>query len=138
MKISLLTIIILLILKNGFSLTIDDAVKSTIENNKKVQIALEKLNESKEILENALGKKLPTVTATLSGTYSNNDTKTSIRMIQSIALVSVVVIVHSCGFARALYLFTFPNHNFLHIHVLIIYHFYIIMDSYSTYVLYYK
>ena len=35
-------------------------------------------------------------------------------------------------------LIIFPNHNFLHIHVLIIYHFYIIMDSYSTYVLYYK
>ena len=35
-------------------------------------------------------------------------------------------------------LLIFPNHNFLHIHVLIIYHFYIIMDSYSTYVLYYK
>ncbi len=56
------------------ALSIDDSVKSTISNNLKVKIAFEKLNESKETIEVALGKKLPTVTGTISGTYSNNDT----------------------------------------------------------------
>ena len=60
---------------NSFALTINESIKSTIENNKKVQIALEKLNESKEGIEKAIGEKLPTVTGTISGTYSNSDTK---------------------------------------------------------------
>ena len=60
--------------KSLLALSIDDSVKSTIANNLKVQIAFEKLNESKETVEVALGKKLPTVTGTISGTYSNNDT----------------------------------------------------------------
>ena len=71
-----LVIILIFFSKNLFSLSIDDSVKSTIENNKKVKIAAEKLNENKEIIENAIGKKLPTVTGTISGTYSNSDTKT--------------------------------------------------------------
>ena len=57
------------------ALTIDDSVKSTIANNLKVKIAFEKLNENKETIETAIGKKLPTVTATISGTYSQSDTK---------------------------------------------------------------
>ena len=62
-------------IKNTLALTINDSVKSTIENNKKVQIAFEKLNESKETIENAIGSKLPTVTGSISGTYSNSDRK---------------------------------------------------------------
>ncbi len=58
-----------------FALSVDDSVKSTINNNLKVKIAFEKLNENKEIIEVAVGKKLPTVTGTVSGTYSNSDTK---------------------------------------------------------------
>ena len=55
-------------------MTIDDTVKSTITNNLKVKIAFEKLNESKEAIEVAIGKKLPTITGTISGTYNNNET----------------------------------------------------------------
>ena len=58
-----------------YALSIDDSVKSTIANNLKVKIAFEKLNESKETIEVAVGKKLPKVTATISGTYSKSDTK---------------------------------------------------------------
>ena len=60
--------------KSLLALSIDDSVKSTIANNLKVKIAFEKLNESKEAIEEAIGKKLPTVTGTITGTYSNNDT----------------------------------------------------------------
>ena len=60
-----------------FSINIDDAIKSTIENNPKVQIAYEKLQESKELIENAYNKKLPTITSTISGTYSNSDSSTA-------------------------------------------------------------
>ena len=73
---TIIIFIIILLTKTSLSLTINETVKSTIENNKKVKIALEKLNESKEIIETAVGKKLPVVTGTISGTYSNSDTKT--------------------------------------------------------------
>ena len=73
---TIIIFIIILLTKTSFSLTINETVKSTIENNKKVKIALEKLNESKEIIETAVGKKLPVVTGTISGTYSNSDSKT--------------------------------------------------------------
>ena len=55
-----------------------NAIKSTIENNKKVKIALEKINESKELIN--LCKRILNyllVTGTISGTYSNSDTKTT-------------------------------------------------------------
>ena len=64
--------------KTLFSLTIDDTVKSTITNNLKVKIAFEKLNESKEAIEVAIGKKLPIITGTISGTYNNNETTSAV------------------------------------------------------------
>ena len=73
MKLFLL-LLIFIYSKSLFALSIDDSVKSTITNNLKVKIAFEKLNESKETIEVAIGKKLPTVTGTISGTYSNSDT----------------------------------------------------------------
>ena len=73
---TIIIFIIILLTKTSFSLSINETVKSTIENNKKVKIAVEKLNESKEIIETAVGKKLPIVTGTISGTYSNSDSKT--------------------------------------------------------------
>ena len=73
---TIIIFIIILLTKTSFSLSINETVKSTIENNKKVKIALEKLNENKEIIEIAVGKKLPIVTGTISGTYSNSDSKT--------------------------------------------------------------
>ncbi len=68
-------ILIFIYSKSLLGLSIDDSVKSTIASNLKVKLAFEKLNESKEIIEIALGKKLPTITSTISGTYSKSDTK---------------------------------------------------------------
>lgn len=71
--------ILLIILLNGkvYALNIDEAIKSTIENNPKVKIAFEKLNESKELIIFASGSKLPSITGSISGTYKNSDTTTS-------------------------------------------------------------
>ena len=60
-----------------YSLDINQSVRSTIENNTKVKIAFEKLKESKELIENAYGQKLPSVTSTISGTYSKAEKQTS-------------------------------------------------------------
>ena len=46
-------IIIILFSKISLAIDVDDAIKSTIENNPKVKIAFEKLEESKELIENA-------------------------------------------------------------------------------------
>ena len=70
-------IIIILFSKISFAIDVDDAIKSTIENNPKVKIAFEKLEESKELIENAYNQKLPTITSTISGTYSNSDSSTA-------------------------------------------------------------
>ena len=58
-------------------LNVDQTIKNTVNNNNKIKIALEKLIESKELIENALGAKLPTLTSTISGNYANSDTTTS-------------------------------------------------------------
>jgi len=63
--------------KISLGIDIDDSIKSTIENNPKVKIAFEKLQESRELIQNAYNNKLPTITSTISGTYSNSDTTTS-------------------------------------------------------------
>ena len=70
-------IIVILFSKVSFAIDVDDAIKSTIENNPKVKIAFEKLEESKELIENAYNQKLPTITSTISGTYSSSDSSTS-------------------------------------------------------------
>ena len=77
MKNIFILFIIVFFVKFSHALNIDESIKSTIENNKKVKIALEKINESKELIIYSKGLKLPTVTGTISGTYSNSDTKTS-------------------------------------------------------------
>ncbi|MBD1147805.1 TolC family protein [Pelagibacterales bacterium SAG-MED31] len=69
-------IIFILFSKISFAIDIDDAIKSTIENNPKVKIAFEKLKESKELIEYAYNQKLPIITSTISGTYSNSDSST--------------------------------------------------------------
>ena len=73
----ILIIIIILFSKISFAIDVDDAIKSTIENNPKVKIAFEKLEESKELIENAYNQKLPTITSTISGSYSNSDSSTA-------------------------------------------------------------
>ncbi len=70
-------IVVILFSKISFAIDVDDAIKSTIENNPKVKIAFEKLEESKELIENAYNQKLPTITSTISGTYSNSDSSTA-------------------------------------------------------------
>ena len=77
MKNIFILFIIVFFVKFSHALNIDESIKSTIENNKKVKIALEKINESKELISYSKGSKLPTVTGTISGTYSNSDTKTT-------------------------------------------------------------
>ena len=72
--------ILLIILLTGkvYALDIDEAIKSTIEKNLKVKIAIEKLNESKELIVFSRGSKLPSITGTISGTYKNSDTTTTV------------------------------------------------------------
>tara|TARA_Y100001970_G_C14236175_1_gene861929 strand:- start:1548 stop:2804 length:1257 start_codon:yes stop_codon:yes gene_type:complete len=67
----------MLISSQSYGLSIDEAIKSTIENNPKVKIALEKINESKEILIYSKREKLPNITSSITGTYSNADTETA-------------------------------------------------------------
>ena len=62
---------------NVYGLNIENTIKSTIENNNKVKIAIEKLNESKELISYAAGAKLPNITSSISGTYKNSDIETS-------------------------------------------------------------
>jgi len=59
-----------------FALNIDNSVKGVIENNPKVKIAIEKLKESKELINYAVGYKLPLITSSISGKYSNSETNT--------------------------------------------------------------
>jgi len=70
--------ILLIILFAGkiYALDIEEAIKSTIEKNSKVKIAIEKLNESKELIVFSRGAKLPSIKGTISGTYKNSDTTT--------------------------------------------------------------
>ena len=68
-----LYLLIILIVNPVYALDINKSIKSTIEQNKKVTIAFEKLTESKELIENAYGHKLPSITTAISGTYSNSE-----------------------------------------------------------------
>ena len=70
-------LITLFFFKLSYAIDINDSVKSTIENNSKVKIAYEKLIESKEIIEKSFGNKLPSITSTISGTYTSSEDETS-------------------------------------------------------------
>ena len=59
---------------NCYAINIDTAIKSTIEKNPKVQIAMEKVKESQELISYAVGSKLPTVTGSIASSYSNAET----------------------------------------------------------------
>ena len=61
----------------SYSLNIDEAIKSTIENNAKVKLALEKLEESKELVIYSSRENLPSITSTVTGTYESADTDTA-------------------------------------------------------------
>ena len=77
MKIFLQFLFFIFLASNLNALNIDEAIKSTILNNPKVKIAIEKLTESKELMSYAYGSKKPTLTSTISGTYANADKHTS-------------------------------------------------------------
>ena len=77
MKIFLQFLFFIFLSSNLNALNIDEAIKSTILNNPKVKIAIEKLTESKELISYAYGSKKPTLTSTISGTYANADKNTS-------------------------------------------------------------
>ena len=62
---------------NALALNIDDTIKNTVKNNSKIKIGLEKLQESKELIEKSYGAKLPNITSQILGTYSNSDLNTS-------------------------------------------------------------
>jgi len=76
-KIFLQILFFIFLSSNLNALNIDEAIKSTILNNPKVKIAIEKLTESKELMSYAYGSKKPTLTSTISGTYANADKNTS-------------------------------------------------------------
>ena len=77
MKIFLQILFFIFLASSLNALNIDEAIKSTILNNPKVKIAIEKLTESKELMSYAYGSKKPTLTSTISGTYANADKNTS-------------------------------------------------------------
>ena len=77
MKIFLQFLFFIFLTSNLNALNIDEAIKSTILNNPKVKIAIEKLTESKELISYAYGSKKPTLTSTISSTYANADKNTS-------------------------------------------------------------
>ena len=52
-------------------------MSSTIENNAKVKLALEKLEESKELVIYSSRENLPSITGTVTGTYESADTDTA-------------------------------------------------------------
>ena len=49
---------------NAFSINVEKTIESTIQKNQKIKIGLEKLIESRELIEKATGAKLPTITST--------------------------------------------------------------------------
>ena len=61
----------------SFSINVDVTIESTVQNNPEVKIGLEKLIESKEFIESAYGAKLPAITSTITGTYSNAESQTT-------------------------------------------------------------
>ena len=77
MKYTLKILFIIFISSNCYGLNIDESIKSTIENNSKVKIAFEKLNEAKELLIYSKGYKLPSVTGSIVGTYKNSENSTA-------------------------------------------------------------
>ena len=77
MKIFIIFLIVIFNSNYSYSLNIDEAIKSTIENNAKVKLALEKLEESKELIIYSSRENLPSITSTVTGTYESADIDTA-------------------------------------------------------------
>ena len=69
-------IIIIFISLKCFAIDIEETIKNTVKNNPKIKVGIEKLIESKELIERSSGARLPTITSTFSGTYSNSESTT--------------------------------------------------------------
>ena len=59
------------------SLDIDETIKSTVENNIKIKIGLEEINESQELIESAYGNYKPDISLKLTEKQSTTETTTS-------------------------------------------------------------
>ena len=70
----IILIILFLFFSNSLNaLSIKETIKSTVENNPKIKIGLEKLVESQELILKASGELLPDVSSTISGTYESSE-----------------------------------------------------------------
>lgn len=58
---------------SSFALNIEDTIENTVINNIKIKKGLERLKESRELIEKSYGEKLPSITSQISGTYSNSE-----------------------------------------------------------------
>ena len=72
-----LFLILLILPLYSYAINIDETIKSTVNNNSKVKIGLEKLLESKELIQNASGELLPDIKSTITGTYTTLEKETS-------------------------------------------------------------
>jgi len=59
------------------SLDVNETIKSTVENNIKIKIGLEEINESKELIESAYGSYKPDISLKLTEKQSTTETTTS-------------------------------------------------------------
>ena len=72
-------LIIILILFYNFSIygiTVEETIKSTVEKNTTVKLGLEKINESKELIQSSLGNFRPDINLTLTEKKSSTETIT--------------------------------------------------------------
>tara|TARA_B100000029_G_C17593080_1_gene963175 strand:+ start:1533 stop:2831 length:1299 start_codon:yes stop_codon:yes gene_type:complete len=78
MKKYLITILFITLFNsnNLNALNITETIKNTVENNIKVKIGLEEINESKELIANAYGNFKPDINLTLTEKQSSTETKT--------------------------------------------------------------
>ncbi len=77
MKLFFFSLLLLFISSKSYSIDVQDTIENTILNNPKIKIGLEKLTESKELIENSIGQKLPNVTTSISGTFAKSELNTS-------------------------------------------------------------
>ena len=61
---------------NIYALDIAETIKNTVENNLKVKLGLEEINESKELIARAYGNFKPDINLTLTEKQSSTETKT--------------------------------------------------------------
>ena len=62
---------------HSYAINIDETIRSTVNNNPKIKIGLEKLSESKELIQKASGELLPDIKSTISGTYTTSESITA-------------------------------------------------------------